>query len=336
MRNVPGSADQFRGWFISARHLGGSKGGGTQFVQTPPQTTTNVVRPWDEAIPYLTDVMGRARSAADSTPTTPYSGPLSAAPTAAQRQGNQGIVNFAQNSSLPTLGNAAISQASDTLSGKYLDPSTNPALVPGIQATVRPIINNTRENVLPQLTSEAWNAGAYGGARHGLREAQVIRDTNQVVADTTSKAVLDNYQRERGLQFAAPGLAQQGTSLAVAPSQMLSQAGAEQQGWEQQTVQDEMQRYNNSVSAPWQAVQPYASIISGLGLPNSSTTTGTGLQAVPSSSMGSSILGGALGGGSLAYGLSQAFPSSLGFLGPAAGPWGIAGGAVLGGLLGLL
>lgn len=315
--------------------LGGKGGGGVQYVQTPPTTTTNKTEPWDAAQPFLKDVMARAQGAANATTTTPFQGPLMAPVTPEQTAANA-LRLGAGASAAPTLssfGAAGTQQALDTMQGKYLDPSMNPALVPGLEATIRPMMQNLTKQVLPNLTSEAWNAGAYGGARHGLREADVINETGRTISDTIAKSVLENYQRERGLQFAAPGLAQQSLGVGLLPADVMSSAGTERRAWGQEGIDEQMAKYNAEVAAPWQAVSPYSAIIQGLGIPTSSTVTGSGFQAIPRSSMGSSILGGALGGASLAGGLGSAFPATLGALG---GPWGLAGGAILGGLLGLL
>lgn len=327
--------EDLEGWFAPGLcSLGGKGGGGVQYVQTPPTTTTNKTEPWDAAQPFLKDIMNRAQTAANATPTTPFAGNL-LAPVSQPQLAANAIKTGTAASAMPTLANfssTGMQQALDTASGKYLDPSTNPALVPGLEATIRPMMQGLTKQVLPQLTSDAWNAGAYGGARHGLREADVINETGRTISDTIAKAVLENYQRERGLQFAAPGLAQQSLGVGLLPADVMSGAGAESRAWGQEGLDAEMAKYNMGVSAPWQAVSPYAAIVQGLGIPTSSTITGSGIQAINQPSMGSSIFGGALGGASAAGGLASAFPSTLGFLG---GPWGLAGGAILGGLLGM-
>jgi len=332
MRGIPGSAGQFERPAALGSMFGGGGSGGVQYVQTPPQTTTSKTEPWEAAQPYLKDIMQQAQTASGATSTTPYQGPLQADPTAAQQQANTWKQQYAQNPMLSGLGGQEMQLASDTLSGKYLDPSTNPTLVPGLMATVAPIERNFAENIMPQLTSDAWNQGAYGGARQGIREAQVSRDTGQVISDTVAKAVMDNYQRERSLQQLAPQMAQAGAQMGMAPSEIMSAAGAQQQQWNQADINEAIAQYQNTLQAPWQAVSPYASIIGGLQMPTATTTTGQGFQAMPGTAQ--NIMGGAMGGLALGNALFGG-ANPLVNLGSYGG-WGQAGSTILGALMGLI
>ena len=298
-------------------------GGGQKYQTAPAQTSTQRTEPWEGLQPYLREALGMASTAAGQTPTTPYGGPLNAPVSEAQQQANAQRIALAQSSGIGDVGAGAIRLAGDTLSGQYLDPSRNPAFASGLAATVRPHVENLQQQVLPQLTSEAWNAGAYGGDRYNIEQGRRISETQRNIGDITSRAFADQYNRERAYQMAAPGLAQAGLGLSLAPSDILSAAGAEQRGWAQEPITEAMQRYQMALQAPWQAVQPYSNILQGLPGGNMGTQTTTGQPGIwqQQPNRGASALSGAMGGASMGM--------SVG------GPWGAAAGGILGGLGGL-
>ena len=122
--------------------------------------------------------------------------------------------------------------------------------------------------------------------------------------------------------------AQAGQQLAQQPytdAAMLSEAGGVKDDYQQQLINAAIDRYNYEVQRPLQALSTYNQLISGN---YGGTSTAQGQQAA-GSRLGST-LGGAMTGAGLGAALS-------GVAGPAAlaTPWGI-GGAVLGGMLGLL
>jgi len=301
----------------------GGGGGAPSYQQGPPQTTTTKSEPWEGLVPYLRDAMAQAQTANQQTSTTPYGGALTAPVSDAQQQANQQRVNFANTGGTAAAGANTLRLANDTLTGQYLNPETNPYFKQGLQATVRPMVENLQQRVLPQLTADAWNAGAYGGDRYNIEQGRRLSETERNIGDTSAKAYSDMYNAERARQMQAPSLAQAGTSLSLMPSDILSAAGTEQRGWAQEPITEAMTRYQMAQQAPWQAVSPYASLLQGLpyGQAGSSAQTGTPGQFYQPTSKGASMLSGAMGGASMGFGIG--------------GPWGAAAGGILGLLGGL-
>ena len=104
--------------------------------------------------------------------------------------------------------------------------------------------------------------------------------------------------------------------MGLAPSQTLLDVGVGYENLADAYLQDDIARFNYGQNAPWDALGRYASVVNGLPDFSAATTS----QSVPRNTAMSGM-GGAMSGGSLA--------SMAGF-----GPWGVAGGALLGGLRG--
>jgi hypothetical protein len=127
---------------------------------------------------------------------------------------------------------------------------------------------------------------------------------------------------------ALPGIGQSGMQMDLMPLQALSGAGAEQQGWDQASLDNILKQWQANQAAPWQGLSEFSQIMSGAPMAQSQTTTGGG------GSTAHNLLGGAIGGGLLGAGAA-----SSGLLGAsiAGGPmtWPIAIGALLGSAMGI-
>lgn len=133
-----------------------------------------------------------------------------------------------------------------------------------------------------------------------------------------------NRQSELARMTMLPGLVQQQIQQAGQAAEIFTGIGDVQQGWSQAKLDDAYNRYLESVSAPWNGLSQYNSIIAGA-LPggSSSSTSKAAKQSVASGAI-KGALGGAAMGGSAALALG------------ASGPWGLAIGAGLGALGGAL
>ncbi len=309
----------------------GSNNSSSGSQQPAAQQTTQKADPWSGIQPYLTDVYGRAKAAADQTPTTMPDTELRAGENSNMLAANQGKLDLASYMGAD-WGKNALTNANDVASGKYLDPGSNPTLMPAINATIQPTLDYAKNFVMPQVSSSAWKSGAYAGTGHANAMQQAIQQSvTRPAAEAASKIMYDDYSRERQNQLNAPALAAQAQQMALMPSQLQGQAGVVQQGWDQQAIDDIITKYRMQIEAPWNAIKPYAGIIQN-GNPGGVSTTDTVTQAAASGRGGlQGALAGALLGGGAAYGAAQLAPESLGFLNNA---YGIGGGALLGGLAG--
>lgn len=120
-----------------------------------------------------------------------------------------------------------------------------------------------------------------------------------------------------------PGLINQKVQMAGQAAEIYSGIGDVRQGWTQAALDDAYNRYQEQVSAPWNGLSQYNSIITGALPGGSSSQTSKAKQSVAAGAV-KGALGGAAMGGSTALALG------------ASGPWGLAIGAGLGALGGAL
>lgn len=148
--------------------------------------------------PYITDMLGKSQALAD-LPYQPYTGALTAGPSELQTQAFQGI------GSLTVPQN--ITQAGQTL-GTYATKDM-PAYQPGSynplqfnQQNIQQYMNPYLESVLEpqrreaqrqadiartQMQSRMAQAGAYGGSRQAIMEAEGQRNLQTLLSDITGK-----------------------------------------------------------------------------------------------------------------------------------------------------
>jgi hypothetical protein len=293
-------------------------GGGTNTVQKAD--------PWAGQQPYLTDLYRQAQTQYQAGPQQFYPGRTyaEASPTVYQAEELQRQAALAQaglglGSIVPGFQQALMSPAQ-----RFQDPMLQESLA----ANLRPI-EETGSRLLQQARRGATQAGQLGGTRQAILESEVIKDITQKQADVASKMYGDVYGDVLRTQAATLGLAPSIMGTFAQPAATLAQVGAAETARAQQPITEAMQRFAFEQEAPGKALTQYGNIVAGSILPPTTTTTGPGAQ-------GPGVLGGALGGAGLGYlagGMAgYAVPASATGL-AAINPY-IAGGAVLGGLLG--
>jgi hypothetical protein len=199
----------------------------------------------------------------------------------------------------------------------FLSPEANPNLMPALEKNISMMANRARDDLFPQIGTGAWNGGAYGGTAHGTALARSARDVTDAAAAQTSNALSNiwnqAYTTERGIQagqesqlanqqqswnqllaqlgpqLLGTGLATQGGGL-----QTMQGAGAVQQGWNQDMIQNALSKENYTLQRPFQNLNTYAGLIGGA-IPGGGTQT----QYTASPSTFGNFLGGALGGATL-------------------------------------
>lgn len=297
---------------------GGSSGG----------TTVQTSEPWSGAVPYLTQIMQGAQQAYGQTSKTPYPGQYYAPYTNDQLAGQDYIRQLAP--VIQQQVKPVIQLASDTASGKFLDPSSNPALQSAMSAAAQPAVQAFRESVVPGINSAAISSGAYGGARNGLALGRASQGLMQELTNTGAQMAYQNYATERGYQNQSADLFSKALGLQATPAQYLTAVGQDTQTQNQQLLNEKLQKYNDTSQAPWNGLDQYLSLVTGAG-GNYGTSTGT---ASGGSTFGN-VLSGALGGAGLAGGIGSLFGSgAAGIAGIAGGPWTLGLGALAGGLAG--
>jgi len=269
--------------------VGGGKGS---------NTTKSTFKLPPEFIKAYSESLNMARQAVNQ-PYTPYTGQLVAGMTPTQQQGLANI-NASQGMALPFINEGAgyTREAARGITPELYDRFYSPY--------VRDVANATQANLLESaaqqrsgLKSGAIGAGAFGGDRAGIAQAEMARQQNLANAQAMSNIYNQGYTQAMGLaggqvqnlgamgqQLAGLGAGAQSSVLQGAQAQMA--AGAQEQATNQAQLQAAYDQFLRQLSDPFQRAQFFANIAQGLG----STAGGTSSTTAPPPNMGSQILGG--------------------------------------------
>jgi hypothetical protein len=210
----------------------------------------------------------------------------------------------------------ATQQAMNTLSGMYLDPSTNPAWASGSDAITRAY----REGVAPTRNALFSQAGSFGADNSAFNDYAAQQE--EALGRSLGGLWGDIYGQERGRQIQALGLAPSVAQAGYMDSQNLIGVGDAVRQYNQDLLNLGYGDFLEQRDYPWQQLERFAGLAPGL-LGNAGTTTSTGPNPYQTSP-----LAGAVGGGLLGYGASTLIPALSGMGLPLA-----LGGALMGGLL---
>ena len=222
--------------------------------------------------PYVTEMLGRGQALAQ-TPYVAYQGPLTAGPSQLQQQAFSGLGSLA----LPgaTAAGSFTGAAYQPLTPEQIAAGETPQPFAGagtspVQAYMNPYLQAAlqpqyaaarREADISQqaLQSRYGKAGAYGGARQAVAEAELQRGLLDRLADITGTGYQQAYQQAADLfgqerQYGLEALAAQ------------RQAGAEQRAIEQQGIQADIGQFREERDYPYKQVQYMQSLLQGLPL----------------------------------------------------------------------
>jgi len=279
----------------------GSKGG---------STTTGSFSPPPEFTKAYKEALGMARTATGK-PYEQYSGNLVAGLTPSQTQGISNV-NAAQGMALPAIqqGMQYTNQAAQGVTPELYQRFYSPY--------VKDVANTTFGNLMESqaqqqsnLKSGAIQAGAFGGDRGGIAQAEMARQQQLGNAMAMSNIYNQGYGQAMGLagqqvanlgsmgqQIAGLGAGAQASVLQGAQAQMA--AGAQQQATEQARLQAAYDQWTQRQAYPYQQAQFFANIAQGLG----AGAGGTSSTTAPAPNMFSQIMGGVGAIGSI-YGASD-------------------------------
>lgn len=283
-------------------------GGGSS---TPANTTsTTVNQPPAFVQPSSEDLLSRATTLSNA-PYNPYPGQLVAPLNATQQQGLNQTIQRATDGS--PLMNASQQNLTDTVNGKYLDPSTNPSWAPTAQA----ITDAYSKGTAAQTDAAFSRAGAYGGSAY----QDQVGINQKALGDSLSNAAGTLYNNERTNQLRATDQAPAMAQADYANAQALLGVGDVQRQNTQDTLNQQYQQFLQQQQWPYQNLDVLANAIrTSMGGGGSSVTTAPNpYQPNPTAS--------ALGGGLLGAGLGSALSTSGG---TNYAPYGAAAGALTG------
>lgn len=299
-------------------------------------TTVQNADPWKGAQPYLYDIMGQAQSLFNQSAGNTYYPGSTVVPFSPETQAGMGAITARATQGSPLTGAAqntlqstiqgdnltgpyygqsgvAGDQLLSTIRGEYLDPTQNPAY------------GGLMQDVRNQVNSQFGAAGRTGSGAHTGAMTQAMMDSagrlyqqerqNQLgAASGYYGSAADAYQRERTNQLNATQLAPTLAAQDYIDAQALLGVGAQREGLGQQYVDDQLARWNYAQQQPWQNLQNYSGLVTGMGgMGGTSSATQPGAQSNP--------IGGAIGGAMMG---NMLFP----------GVGGLIGGGLLGGLFG--
>ncbi len=229
----------------------------------------------------------------DANPTAPgYYPGSTVAPQSAQTQ--QTIDALTQRGMNGTAtGNAAQGAVTDTLNGKYLDPTTNPSYLAALNASHQPYIDQFMNQVIPGTTSAFEGSGRTGSGAHQAAVDQATTGLNRTISDADAKAGSAYYSGERDRMLGAAGMAPALNSMGLQDIAALGQAGDTQDAYSQSKINEDISRYNYGNNSQWDYISRYLGSLNS-GYPGGVTNgLSTGTQTMPGSSPWGSILGGA-------------------------------------------
>ena len=264
-----------------------------------------------EFIKAYNESLGLAREAIQQ-PYTPYTGQLVAGLTPGQQQGIANIQS-AQGMAMPYIEEGAgyTREAARGITPELYDRFYSPY--------VRDVANATQANLLESaaqqrsgLKSGAIQAGAFGGDRGGIAQAEMARQQQLANAQSMANIYNQGYGQAMGLagsqvqnlgamgnQLAGMGTTAQTSALQGAQAQLA--AGAQEQATNQAQLQALYDQFLQEQSYPFQIAQYFANISQGLG----STAGGTSTTRSPGPNVGSQILGGIGAAANIAGALSD-------------------------------
>jgi hypothetical protein len=233
-------------------------------------------------------MLGRGQALATQMPYTPYTGPLTPGTSSLQTQAFQGLGAL----QMPTSNMGAIgaggsftgagyapptaAQAAAGETGAYTPASGNVLqqyMTPYLQGALQPQYDAARrqsEIQAQQLQSQYGKAGAYGGSRQGVAEAELQRGLLDRMAGITGQGYQDaftqaqnQFNEEARRQMEAQQLTNRyGFDVAKA----LQDAGMTQRNIEGQGIAADVAQFEQERDYPYKQIQFMQSLLQGLPL----------------------------------------------------------------------
>jgi hypothetical protein len=306
-----------------------------------PQPTQQVVSSTEVpayARPYVERMLGKTE-ALSQTPYQAYGGERLAGFTPMQQQAFQGVANLrpAQQLGLGTQFSGLAGLQGLGAGQQYAQQATSPGAMqaymsPYAQLALDPQMREARRQsdiTGQQQASQAVRAGAFGGSRFGIMEAERQRNLGQQQADIYGRGMQTAFEQARQAQQFGADLGLRGAGMGLQAAGQLGQlgqtqfgqqkdvlqgqlsAGAQQQGLEQQRLAQAYQDFQAQRQHPYQQLAFMSDMLRGLPLSQERRT----MYEQPQS-----LLGQVAGAGAMYLGGKQA------------GLFGAEGGVVPGGL----
>ena len=245
--------------------------------------TSSSLSPWVGG--YVTDMLGKGMALSEQG-YQGYGGPLTAGQSDLQTQAFSGLANL----TMPTAQQTTYNPASFTAPGTaqdFMSPYISAALEPQMAEAAR-----QADILRVQNAGRLGRAGAYGGGRQAIMEAEGQRNLTRNLADIYGEGMQTAYTQGMG-QFNAEEnrqmqAAQQAQQQAIQNLTAQRTGGAEQRGIEAEGIAADYAQFKEERDYPYKQVQYAQSLLQGLPI-----STQSYQYAEPSTA--SNVMGGAAG-----------------------------------------
>jgi hypothetical protein len=286
--------------------------GGDSPPPPPPANTSSTVTQTtipEYARPYVENMLGKAQAFSES-PYQAYGGQRLSDFTGLQNQAFQGAAELGPAQQLGTATKmAGYSGLGSMYAGQnYANQATNPYAMgaymsPYMQNAIAPQMREAARNseILGQQNAgQAARAGAFGGSRFGIMEAERQRNLGQQQADIYGRGMQTAYEQARQAQQFGADLGLRGYGQALQGAGQLGQlgqsqynqqlgaiqaqssAGAQQQALEQQKLTQQYQDFLTQRGDPQQKLSFMSDILRGVPLGQSTQQQFTAPQSAAS------------------------------------------------------
>lgn len=232
--------------------------------------TTNFSGDYEDVLQrYSTSALQQAEDVA-SLGYTPYTGERVAGFSPTELAGRERAAELAQMGlGMPQV-QQAVDVASEAAQFTYADPAAVQARMnPFLQAALDPTLRAIREQqtqTLQGLGSQAQAAGAFGGSRQGVLEAEALKGFGQQMGDVIGTGYAQAFDRatqlmgdEQARRLAGAQALSQGAnqlrSVGFADADVLRTLGAEERGLQQSQMEADYADYLRSQAFPYQSLQ---------------------------------------------------------------------------------
>ena len=232
--------------------------------------TTNFGGDYEDVLQrYSTTALQQAEDVANLG-YTPYTGERVAGFSPTEMAGRSRAMELAELG----LGMPQVEQAADVASRAaeftYADPSrVQEYMNPYLQAALDPTLRAIREQqtqTMQGLGSQAQAAGAFGGSRQGVLEAQTLGRFGEQMGDVIGTGYAQAFDRatqlmgdEQSRQLAGASALSQAANqlrqLGYADADVLRTLGAEERGLQQSQLEADYQQYLRSQAFPYEQLQ---------------------------------------------------------------------------------
>lgn len=196
------------------------------------------------------------------------------APFAPGQQAGLGLI-YGNVGGAQGLSDIGAGMLADTLSGRYLNPNSNPYLAGTYQQAAQQMSDAYRYGAAPELMAAAARANALGGSAYNETADRQRYSFGQNLANLANQIYGGNYANERQNMMGAESMVPSAQGTLFAPGQTAFQAGSAEQQQQQALLDAFRQNVTQAVQWPYQVAGNMSSILSGAAGPSSNTIAPT-------------------------------------------------------------